>query len=124
VSAGDGAGPPTAFTVTTTDDGRDVVLRLAGELDLGSVARFAAAAEPHVASRRFVVDVAAVTFIDSSGLGALVDLATRAREGGGTVVLAHPDQRILRLLELTALDRVFDIVHEPDNESPGPRSAG
>jgi anti-sigma B factor antagonist len=110
VDAGDGATGPTAFTVTATDDGHDVVLWLKGELDLGSVHRFAAAAEPYAASRRFVVDVGAVTFIDSSGLGALVDLATRARAGGGTVVLAHPDRRILRLLELTSLDRVFDIV--------------
>jgi anti-sigma B factor antagonist len=115
VTTGDGAVPPTAFAVTTTDDGHDVVLRLAGELDLGSVARFTAAAEPHAPSRRFVVDVAAVTFIDSSGLGALVELATRARAGGGTVVLAHPDQRILRLLQLTALDQVFDVVPEPDS---------
>jgi len=74
------------------------------------VPRFTAAADSHVADRRFVVDVGAVTFIDSSGLGALVDLATRARAGGGTVVLAHPDRRILRLLELTALDRVFEVV--------------
>ena len=107
VGSDDGHAAPFAATARVEDD--VVQLLLEGELDLSTVHRFRAAAEGHAATQRFVVDVAAVTFIDSTGLGALVDLATRTRRAGGSVVLAHPDQRILRLLELTALDQVFDV---------------
>jgi anti-sigma B factor antagonist len=99
----------TVFAAEARLEGDDVLVRMEGELDLSTVHRFRAVADDHDAARRFVLDVAAVTFIDSTGLGALVDLATRTRRAGGAVVLAHPDQRILRLLELTSLDQVFDV---------------
>ncbi|MFN8623167.1 MAG: STAS domain-containing protein [Chloroflexota bacterium] len=59
---------------------------------------------------RIVIDLGAVIFLDSAGLAAMVGALKRARASGGDVKLAMPhDPAVLRILELTRFDRVFDI---------------
>lgn len=56
----------------------------------------------------FVVDLQALTFMDSAGLAALVSLLKRARQVGGEVVLVKPtDPAAYRTLSLTRFDHVF-----------------
>jgi anti-sigma B factor antagonist len=55
------------------------------------------------------IDLSEVTFMDSTGLGALVAINTAAAVDSGSVVLVGPTPRVLRLLELTALDQIFTI---------------
>lgn len=50
-----------------------------------------------------------VTFMDSSGVTLLVHVARSAQANGTTIVLHNPTPLVLRLLQLTALDSVFDI---------------
>jgi anti-anti-sigma factor len=50
-----------------------------------------------------IVDVSDVSFMDSSGLRVLIDAATRAREGGGDLIVAHPTPGIARLIEISGL---------------------
>ncbi len=59
--------------------------------------------------RRIVVDVAEVSYIDSSGLGVLVALLKRTRQNGGGVKLTGLQGEVLQLFELTRLTKVFDI---------------
>lgn len=55
-----------------------------------------------------VVNLAAVTFVDSAGLAALVSGMKRCREGGGDLELIRPtDDGAFRVFELTQFDRVF-----------------
>lgn len=55
-----------------------------------------------------VVDLAAVTFIDSAGLAALVSGMKRSRQGGGDLRLVRPiAANAFRVFELTRFDRVF-----------------
>jgi anti-sigma B factor antagonist len=56
-----------------------------------------------------LVDLSAVTFIDSSGLAALVSGYKLAREGGGTLKLAGMTRQVQSVFALTRLDRVFEI---------------
>jgi len=60
-------------------------------------------------NRRLVVDLADVSFIDSSGLGALVSaLKTLKRsDNGGDVRLARVQPPVVSLLEIIRLNRVF-----------------
>ncbi|MBP7147456.1 MAG: STAS domain-containing protein [Acidobacteria bacterium] len=58
---------------------------------------------------RFVVDLEALDYIDSGGLGELVAARQRAREHGGTLVLAAPRGKVRDILALTALDRHFAV---------------
>src|SRR5438067_12462689 len=56
-----------------------------------------------------VLDLEAVQFIDSTGLGMLVSVLKEARKAGGTVRLINPTREVMRLLQITGLERIFDI---------------
>lgn len=60
------------------------------------------------------VDLSATTFIDSSGLGALVALHKTACSRGGVLRLLRPQPSVRQLLELTRLHRVFEILRDAD----------
>ena len=85
------------------------VVRLDGRLDFLSAGdarkQFADAVDK--GSRRVVVDLAKVTFIDSSGLGSLVGGLKTARQAGGDLRVASPSAQAKSLLKLTSLDQVF-----------------
>jgi anti-anti-sigma factor len=81
---------------------------LAGELDIYTVADFRARLEDvDPSERQVVVDLTDVTLLDSSGLGALVSLVNRAREGERGLGLVCPHRRLLRVFEITGLRRSF-----------------
>jgi anti-sigma B factor antagonist len=56
-----------------------------------------------------VVDLKAVSFINSSGLGMLIGGLTTLRNSGGELKLAHASKKIENLLEITKLHKVFDL---------------
>ena len=74
-------------------------------LRLSSVADWSSS--PPTATTHFVLDMAEVPFIDSSGLGVLVGAYKRARTHRGCVCLLNPDARLTKLLSVTGLSKVF-----------------
>lgn len=98
--------------LTRVDEPGAVVVAVAGDLDIatadqlfreaGDVLR---AGEPTT----LVLDLSGVSFLDSSGIGTLVELRNVATDSGGALVLRKPSERTRRLLEITALDSVFTI---------------
>ncbi len=56
-----------------------------------------------------VVDMSAVDFIDSSGLGVLVSGLKRVRERGAAMKIVCDRESILKVFRITGLDRVFEI---------------
>jgi anti-sigma B factor antagonist len=93
-------------------DGRDeaVVVSLAGELDLYNAEEVrralldTLAGEPEL----LVVDLAEVTFIDSTALGVLIEARSRMADRGG-FRLAAPGLEVRRALEVSGLDRHFRV---------------
>jgi len=87
-----------------------VVVQLAGELDLYNAhtvrEELLAAAERSPA--RLVVDLSQVTFIDSTGLGVLIEARTRL-ENRRAFLLAAPGLETRRALEISGLDRHFAV---------------
>ena len=87
-----------------------VVVRAGGEIDARTVRAFhevvteAASLASHV-----VIDLDQVTFVDSSGLGALINARNSARERGGSMSLVSPPPVVRRLLGSTRLHDVFPI---------------
>jgi anti-anti-sigma factor len=77
-------------------------LRLAGELDLRSLRRLTAAFAALPA--RATLDLSELTFIDSSGLHAIEEIA-RAQNGNGPLILTGTPATVARLLEITNLAR-------------------
>jgi anti-sigma B factor antagonist len=83
----------------------------AGELDLASVAPLERELDQVIdrGARRVIVDLTGVSFIDSVSLGVLVREAQRLRANDGACVLVADDPRILRVFEITGLDRMFGL---------------
>ena len=57
--------------------------------------------------KKLVVDLASVEFCDSSGLAALLIAHRATNAAGGTVHLVKPQKKILDLLRLSQLERLF-----------------
>ncbi|HBB36344.1 MAG TPA: anti-sigma factor antagonist [Cyanobacteria bacterium UBA8803] len=56
-----------------------------------------------------LIDFKEVTFMDSSGLGALVLALKTVRAAGGKLFVCSVNEQIKMLFELTSMDRVFEI---------------
>jgi len=89
-----------------------VVVRLAGELDLynADAVRAALFEAASGAAERLVVDLAAVSFIDSTALGVLIEARTKL-DNRGSFLLAAPGLETHRALAISGLDRHLT-VHE------------
>jgi anti-sigma B factor antagonist len=61
-----------------------------------------------------VVDMSGVSFLDSSGLAALVSGLKAAREAGGTLKLAGVNEQARQVFEITRLDQVFELYPDRD----------
>lgn len=55
------------------------------------------------------VYLANVSFIDSQGLSALIALKKTISANGGRIVLIHPTRVVEQILEITQLNRIFEI---------------
>lgn len=88
-----------------------VVVEVVGDLDLASVARVRETLHDALSVRpeRLVVDLRDCGFVDASALAMLLDVHRRACRTGGVLTLRGCSPRVLRLLSLTGLRRVFDL---------------
>ncbi|MFI9063547.1 STAS domain-containing protein [Streptomyces sp. NPDC053429] len=89
-------------------DGPRLVVALTGAMDWNTAPQLREECVRLLAdSPHLVLDVSAVTFCDSSGLSALVQLRRQALSAGGSVVLTSVPEHLLRLLEISGLGSVF-----------------
>ena len=77
--------------------------RLSGNLDVYSVEAVREALAPELHGT-LVLDIAAVEFMDDSGLGLLVGFVRRLSQQGGSLVLRNPTDQIRRVFEVTGLE--------------------
>ena len=56
-----------------------------------------------------IIDMAALTFIDSSAISALIKLRAKAEDSGKKLTLTRVPHRVLRVLEIAGLGTVFTI---------------
>ncbi|MFQ5612464.1 MAG: STAS domain-containing protein [Anaerolineae bacterium] len=92
------------------------LVRLEGRLD--------AAGSPEVRDKlrslaaqeqpKLIIDLSQVSFIDSSGLGALVSGLKAARQQNGDILLAGAQQQAQTLFKLTMLDQIFKVYDSPE----------
>jgi anti-sigma B factor antagonist len=91
------------------DQGTYVVLGPEGKFNLVAAPQLKARIDDLVAvgKARLVVDLHAVDFIDSSGLGALIGGLKTARQQGGDLRIAAAGDQVRAVLKLTNLDRIL-----------------
>jgi anti-sigma B factor antagonist len=58
---------------------------------------------------RLILNMKALTFITSAGLGGLLHSQKRLRERGGEVVISHPQPHLTRTLDTLGLEEIFKV---------------
>lgn len=96
----------------SVSEGNDwAVLAVEGEVDVYTAPQFRKRLIELVdeGRNRILVDLEAVEFLDSTGLGVLVGGLKRTRSNDGDLALVCTQRRILKVLEITGLTKVFTI---------------
>lgn len=85
------------------------VVEVRGEVDVytASLLRERLLAVIDGGASQVVADLRRVDFLDSTGLGVLVGALKRLRMAGGDLVLVCDHEKLLKIFQITALDRVF-----------------
>jgi anti-sigma B factor antagonist len=93
------------------------VLPLEGEIDLHVSPRVERSLTSMIAKRpeHVVVDLSGVTFIDSSGLAALIHAAQDVKEYGGKLTLSGMNTNVRAIFEMARLDQFF-LIDPHDDE--------
>jgi anti-sigma B factor antagonist len=101
--------------IVVSESGRVRLLQLSGEFDMAGVDKFERllALDQAPAAATFVLDLRGLTFIDSSGLRALIMADQRVRAEGGRVIVVRGPDRVNQVLEVTGVARQIELVDEP-----------
>jgi anti-sigma B factor antagonist len=91
--------------------GAQTVLEVRGEVDVHSATQLQNRLFEIIGSgqRSVVVDLSWLSFLDSTGLGALAAARNQAQQTGAELRLVCRSERMLKLFRITGLDAVFDI---------------
>jgi anti-sigma B factor antagonist len=91
------------------------LFRLAGEFDMAGVDRFERSLPVGRTSEgaTFVLDMRELTFIDSSGLRAVVIADQRVRAEGGRLIVVRGPARVNEVLEVTGVAQRIELVDVP-----------
>lgn len=87
------------------------IIEVGGEVDVMTAPRLREAIVEAVGRgrTRLIIDVEQVDFLDSTGLGVLVGALKRVRADGGSLDIVCTHQRILKIFQITGLDKVFGL---------------
>ena len=100
---------PPAFPMPRKDNPN--VLPLEGEIDLHVSPTVAASLQMMIEKRpqKLIVDLARVTYVDSSGLAVLIEGMQNVEKYGGKFALAGLPETVRSIFEIARLDQVFEI---------------
>jgi anti-sigma B factor antagonist len=92
---------------------KTLILRIAGDLigeDNGT--RLVEAVNEAVSHQLLtcIIDISELRYINSSGIGVLITILTKFRNKGGEVFLMKPSENVKKLLVITKLNAIFNIV--------------
>lgn len=93
------------LSIAVLRDPDEIVLKLAGEIDMLTAARLSNVVNELLADApvRIVLDMSGVTFCDSQGLGTIVVLTKKASHSQSVLLLTNVGEFLLRVLDITGL---------------------
>jgi anti-sigma B factor antagonist len=104
----------TEFRIDVKNEPRGTVLELFGELDVASSPALEAELARVSDAKLLVIDLRALDFIDSTGLGVLVRTYQHAKEHGQEFALVKGAGQVERLLGLTGLSEQLPVAETPE----------
>ena len=110
--------PP--FEVTVQRDGELATVVVSGELDLATVTQLSTTVAEHGDAGLLVLDLNAVTFIDSTGVRVLIQADRACARSGSRLVVLAGDGPVRRLLDLCRLDGRLALVTEHPSRAAEP----
>lgn len=101
----------TAFSISVESAQSYVAVSVVGEVDVATAPLLRDRLNEAMALGLpiLVVDMLQTTFIDSTGLGILIETMKRAESGGTTLRVVASDPRLLKVFTITGLTESFDI---------------
>lgn len=101
--------------VDVTANGSGAVVKLDGEMDMLSAPKFVQALDALFASNTYqiTVDCEDLSFMDSSGIGALIAAHKRITEESGSITLTHPCDQVLKVLAIIKIDELLGLGAAP-----------
>jgi anti-sigma B factor antagonist len=105
------------LVLDTQRHGAAAIVRVKGELDAYSAPSLEDLGANLLAEgvTEIVLDLAGTSFLDSSGLRAILTLHRRIENDRGELALGNPSEPVLRLLEITGLTEHFTIRHDAEH---------
>jgi anti-anti-sigma factor len=101
---------PDLLAIQLTHLDGEAVLTLRGEIDLASAPRLRESIlQVRERGVPVVLDMALVTFMDSSGISALIEASGVASGAPSPVQIRSPSDRVRQVLSITGLDKVFAV---------------
>lgn len=99
------------LSLTSRTEGYFEVIEVGGEIDVYTAPKLRESLVNAVESghQQLIVDVEKVDFLDSTGLGVLVGALKRVRAEGGSLDIVCTHERLLKIFEITGLDKVFGL---------------
>ncbi|MHA7208773.1 STAS domain-containing protein [Arthrobacter sp. MDT1-65] len=106
---------------STEDKGRYTEVSATGRLNMVAAPRLREVVSDVVSAggKRIVVNLAGTSFMDSSGLGALIGCLKLARQSGGDLRIAAAQPQVTMVLELTSMHRVLTPHRTPEEAFAG-----
>ena len=109
----DGTGNPGTVLLRLSVENRNghVLVRAVGELDMSSAPSLTTAAEDAFADgyRLLLLDLSGISFMDSTGLSALLTVHRDAVARDAHAAIIAPSQTALRVLEMLGVEQVLNI---------------
>lgn len=102
----------TPLHTTYSLTGPVALIAFEGEIDVATAPRVAAQlyALIEAGAREVLVDLSATRFLDSAGIGVLVDAAYRAHESGGRLYVFRAAEQPRRAIKLARMPRKISLV--------------
>lgn len=106
----------TSIIKDTQKSPEGTIVILGGDIDLRQSPTFHAALVEIVGERprRLILDLSEVPYMDSSGVGTLVEIFRRVSAYKGKMILFGLNPRVRSVFEITKLDKFFTIVENRD----------
>jgi anti-sigma B factor antagonist len=113
---------PMDLDLETTTTGSATVVSLRGEIDVYTAPRLRQTLIDLIGggATDLVVDMSAVDFLDSTGLGVLVGGLKRVKAKDGMLKLVVSQEKILKIFDITGLTKVFPIFGDLDEAVAAP----